>query len=126
MKIRNLDVGLESITRVGLEQDVHLPKEGPVGPKFLPQARPLDHVLRRPSLEERLPELLEPSGLDPALLEPSVLTEARLASATFLEEAARRATGHRRRILDQAAQLVDEDALLDEEVRAALAVLFRA
>ena len=126
MKIRNLDIGLESITQVGLGQDVHLPKEGPVGPKFLPQPRPLDEVLRRPSLEERLPELLEPLSLDATLLEPSVLAETRVAVAGALEEAARRATGHRRRILGQASHLLDEDCALDEEVRAALAVLLRA
>lgn len=126
MKIRNLDIGVESITQVGLGQDVHLPREGPVGPKFLPAARPLDEVLRRPSIEERLPDLLQPAALDPALLEPSVLADTRLAAGAWLAEAARRATGHRRRLLDEAARFIEEDAALDDDVRGALAVLLKA
>lgn len=126
MKIRNLDVGVESITQVGLGQDVHLPKEGPVAPKFLPQARPLDEVLRRPTMEERLPDLLQPAALDAGLLEPSVLSDTRLAAGAWLAETARRATGHRRRVLEEAARSVAEDATLDEDVRGALAVLLRA
>lgn len=126
MKIKNLDIGLESITQVGFGQDVHLPKEAPVGPTFLPQVRPLDEVLRRPSLEERLPDLLQPTALDAALLEPAVMTQTRLAAQALFAEAARRATGHRRRVLDQAALYLDDDIELDDEVRAALAVLLRA
>lgn len=125
MKIKSFDVGLESITQVGFGQDVHLPKEAPVGPKFMPQARPLDDVLRRPSIEERLPDLLQPASIDPALLEPAVLTETRHAAQGFMGEAARRATGHRRRVLEQAALYLDDDIALDEDVRAALAVLLK-
>lgn len=125
MKIRNFDVGLESYTRVGPGEDAHLPLEGGLAPSFIPKPGYLDEVLKRPSLDERLPRLLQPQTLDAALLEPAVLTEARLSSGALLADAARRATGHRRRILDQAALFLEEDVALDEEVRTALAALLK-
>ncbi len=126
MKIKNLDIGLESITQVGHGQDVHLPKEGSLAPTFMPEVRPLDDVLRRPSLDERLPNLLQPQVLDATLLEPAVLAETRLSTQAVFAEAARGASGHRRRVLDQAALYLDDDAALDDEVRASLAALLRA
>jgi hypothetical protein len=125
MKVRNLDIGVEAFTRVEPGEDARLPKEGPLAPAFLPQPRALDEVLRRPSLDERLPALLQPRSLDAALLEPAALTAARVSSRALLAEAARRATGHRRRILDQAALFLDEDVALDDEVRTALAALLK-
>ncbi|WP_375453314.1 hypothetical protein [uncultured Methylobacterium sp.] len=126
MKIGSLDIGLESVTRVGPRDQPHLPKEGPVGPAFLPQPAALDAVLRRPSLDERLPRLLQPLSLDAALLQPAALTEARITAGATFATAARRATGHRRRVLDEAARFLAEDAALDDEVRSALAALLRA
>ena len=125
MKIRNFDIGLESYTKVGAGEDVHLPREGALGPTFIPKPGYLDEVLKRPSLDERLPQLLQPRTLDAGLLEPAVLTETRLSARTLFAEAARRATGQRRRILDQAALFLDEDADLDDEVRTALAALLK-
>jgi hypothetical protein len=125
MKVKSFDIGLESITRVGFGEDVHLPKEGPIGPTFLPQIRPLDDVLHRPSLDERLPQLLQPLSLDAELLEPSVLAAARLSARELFADAARHSAGHRRRVLDQAALFLEDDVALDEEVRTALAALLR-
>lgn len=125
MKIRSFDIGLESYTQVGRGEDVHLPREGALGPSFIPKPGYLDAVLKRPSLDERLPQLLQPDTLDAELLEPAVLTDARLSARALFAEAARRATGHRRRILDQAAIVLDEDAGLDGEVRTALAALLK-
>ena len=125
MKVKSFDVGLELITRVGFGEDVHLPTEGPLGPTFLPEVRPLDDVLHRPSLDERLPRLLQPSSLDADLLEPSVLAATRLSSRELFADAARRSAGHRRRVLDQAALYLEEDVVLDDEVRTALATLLR-
>lgn len=125
MKIKALDIGLESITQVTEGQDAHLPREGKLAPFFMPEVRPLDDVLRRPSLDERLPDLLQPRVLDPALLEPAVLAETRLAAQALFAEAARAASGHRRRVLDQAALYLDDDVALDDEVRASLAALLK-
>jgi hypothetical protein len=125
VKIRNLDIGLESYTQVGPGEDVHLPREGALGPRFIPRPGHLDAVLKRPSLDERLPALLQPRIVSEDLLQPAVLAETRRATHALLREAARRATGHRRRLLDQAATFLDEDADLDEEVRTALAALLK-
>lgn len=125
MKIRGFDIGLESYTRVGPGEDARLPAEGPLAPTFLPKPGHLDAVLRRPSLDERLPQLLQPLGLDAELLAPAVLAETRQRTQALLAEAARRTTGHRRRILDQAALFLDEDVALDDEVRTALAALLK-
>ena len=125
MRIRPLDIGVESITRWQREDEVHLPKEGPLAPTFLPLYRALDEILRRPSLDERLPRLLQPSTLDPNLLEPAAMTEARLDARTLIADHARRASGRRRQVFEEAALLLDDDANLDDEVRAALAMLLR-
>lgn len=68
MRVENLGVGVESVSLWQVEDEVHLPKEGGLAPTFLPQYRPLDDILRRPSLDERLPRLLQPEMLDPDLL----------------------------------------------------------
>lgn len=125
MKIRNLDVGVESVSRIGPRDDPHLPKSGPLAPAFLPQPAALDAVLRRPSLDERLPQLLQPLSLDGDLLEPAAMTAARIGSSAAFATAARRATGHRRRIFEEATQFLAEDVALDDEVRTALAALLR-
>ncbi|MEJ1160513.1 hypothetical protein [Prosthecomicrobium sp. N25] len=125
MRIRSLDRGVEEITRWQVQDEVHLPRESGLPPAFLPQFRPLDEVLRRPSLDERLPLLLQPETLDPDLLEPSVLADARLSARTIFREAAEATAGRRRDVLDRAAQHLEAAAELDEEVRRALAVLLR-
>lgn len=126
MRIKPLDIGLESITRWDVADEVHLPGDGVAAPAFLPQSRPLEEILHRPSLDERLPDFLRPSALDPDLLEPTALAQARLdARAVFVRQAGL-ATGRSRDLLDEAARLLGADAALDEEIRAALAALLRA
>ena len=44
------------------------------------QYRPLDDILRRPSLDERLPRLLQPEMLDPDLLDPATLSDTRITA----------------------------------------------
>jgi len=125
MRIRNLDVGVERITRWETGDEVHLPPEGKVGPAFLPQYRPLDAILSRPSLDERLPDLLQPVDLDPDLIEPTALTDVRRELAALFGEHARAAAGPAARALAGAAALLHADGDLDEEVRKALAALLR-
>jgi len=124
-RIRNLDVGLERITQWEIGDEFHLPAEGKAAPAFLPQYRPLDEVLRRPSLDERLPDLLQPAELDPGLLDPAALTATRQDLMTFFSRSARDARGKAAETLDRAARLMEEDDGLDAEVRAALAALLR-
>ena len=90
MRVRNLNIGVESISRWQVEDEVHLPKETGLRPGFLPLYRPLDEILRRPSLDERLPGLLQPELLDPDLLEPATLTDVRHQTREIFAGKARR------------------------------------
>jgi hypothetical protein len=125
MRIRPLDIGVESVGEFQRGDDVHLPKDGAPAQPFLPQYRPLDEILRRPSLEERLPALLQPTLLDPDLLQPAVLTDTRLqARDLFLRQSERENDG-RRTLFETAAAVLDDNVSLDREVRTALAALLR-
>src|SRR5690606_27763981 len=99
--------------------------EGRTAPVFLPQHRPLDEVLRRPSLDERLPDLLQPADLDPGLLDPAALTATRQDLITLFSRSARDAQDNGADTLARAAQLLEADDGLDSEVRTALAALLR-
>jgi hypothetical protein len=125
MRVRNLNIGVESISRWQVEDEVHLPKETGLRPAFLPLYRPLDEILRRPSLDERLPTLLQPELLDPDLLEPAMLTDVRRETREILSAKARRETGRRKHLFEMAASCLDDDINLDNEVRRSLAALLR-
>jgi hypothetical protein len=125
MRIRNMDIGVESVSRFLVEDDVHLPEAKGLRPAFLPLARPLDDVLRRPALDERLPRLLQPEFLDPDLLEPATLSDVRLQARKFMAERARKESGNRRTLLELAASHLDDEVALDAEVRLSLSALLR-
>lgn len=125
MRIRNLDVGVEQVTQWGVEHEFHLPPEGDFAAQFLPQTRPLDEILRRPSLDERLPDLLQPEELDPSLLSPSIFAETRKSTRDFFKTLARSASGEAARVLDAASHILDVEDGMDGEVRTALAMLLR-
>jgi hypothetical protein len=125
MRIRNLDVGVERITHWAVGDDLHLPQEGGRIPAFLPQQPALDEVLRRPSLDERLPDLLQPTNLDPGLLAPSAMTETRAELQQIFAQGAAAHDGETGDLFRSAAGLLGADAFLDRETRAALAMLLR-
>lgn len=125
MRVRNLNVGVESISRWQVEDDVHLPDARGLRPAFLPLHRPLDEILHRPSLDERLPQLLEPEFLDPDLLEPSTLADTRNDLRMILAARAQRENGDRRQALEEAASYLNDEISLDDEVRRSLAMLLR-
>jgi hypothetical protein len=125
MRVRNLNIGVESISRWQVEDEVHLPKETGLRPAFLPLYRPLDEILRRPSLDERLPGLLQPELLDPDLLEPATLTDVRHQTREIFAGKARRETGRRKHLFEMAASCLDDEINLDQEVRRSLAALLR-
>ncbi|MCP8939512.1 hypothetical protein NK718_13380 [Alsobacter sp. SYSU M60028] len=120
---RPLDVGIDRISRRTPAQEVHLPAQAPAAPAFLPQARPLDEVLRRPTLDERLCDLLEPASLDAALLEPAVLSRTRSEAAA--EFSALASSSADPGLLERAVGVLNADVALDEEIRTALAALLR-
>ena len=125
MRVRNLNVGLEAITLWRIADETHLPDESSLKPQFLPLQQHLDEILHRPSLDERLPTLLQPDFLDPDLLEPRVLSETRDETRDLFVVAARRRSGRLRRIFELAAEHLDEHRELDDEIRRSLAVLLR-
>jgi len=125
MKTRRLDVGLESISRWRVGDEDHLPEAGKSAPKFLPRHRELDEILRRPSLDERLTDLLQPAQLDPDLLEPAVLSATREAARDLMETMAARVSGTEKTTLYEAVDILSEEVTLDQEVRSALASLLK-
>lgn len=125
MRVKNFDVGVESITSWGVGDEVHLPKSNAPAPAFLPQPRALDDILRRPSLDERLPDLLQPATLDASLLEPSALSDVRFELQAMFGSRARIAAGAAKVLFEQAAAMLAEDTVMDDDVRAALATLLR-
>ncbi|MGV6872697.1 type III secretion apparatus assembly protein SctX [Pseudochelatococcus sp. B33] len=124
-EIKNLDIGVESISRWRIEDEAHLPEGGALAPAYLPVYRPLHDVLHRPTLDERLPELLQPATIDAELLQPAQLMEARIDTRTLLSEFAARSSGAQKATFDRAVALIDRNELLDEEVRASVAALYR-
>lgn len=125
MRVKNLNIGVESVSLWQAEDEVHLPEKTQLAPAFLPQYRPLDEILRRPSLDERLPALLQPTMLDPDLLNPATLTEARQEARSRFARQAARAAGPKRALFERAADYLDDAIAMDDEVRRSLAVLLR-
>ncbi|MDO6966443.1 type III secretion apparatus assembly protein SctX [Rhizobium alvei] len=125
-RIQSLDVGVESIGRWRIDDEQHLPEDRKPSPVFLPEARALDEILRRPSLDERLPNLLRPDRIDPDLLLPARMSAVRLDVAQRFREMERHAkTQASRNIFALAATVMEDDAALDDEVQSALALLLR-
>lgn len=125
MRVKQFESGLESISRWQIDDEQHLPKLSRLAPKFLPRTQALDEILARPTLEERLPNLLEPELSDPDLLEPSVMTEARNGARDAFRSAASQTEGARREALREAAAILDQEVTFDEEIRQALAELLK-
>lgn len=125
-RVAEMDAGLERIARWRVDDEAHLPKEKGHAPRFIPDPGQLDEILRRPSLDERLPNLLRPRQLDEELLHPRVLAQVREDVAARFRAMEQIAGGADRAAFAQAAAVLEEDASLDREVRSALAALLRA
>lgn len=124
MRVNRLDIGLEAISRWRDVDEVHLPKGGPLATSFLPVQSPLDEILRRPNLDEKLVNLMQPQGLDPDLLEPSILADTRREVHAFFSAAAG-AEPAGRNTFGAAASLLADELKLDMAVCTALAALLR-
>ena len=125
MRIAPAIPGIENVARWRESDEIHLPAGPPAGPAFLPRRRPLDEVLHRPSLDERLTDLLQPRGVDPDLLHPARLRDARLAVAAAFERLSVHASGGNRETLRHAIVELDDAAGLEDEIQEALAALMR-
>lgn len=119
-RLPHLGIGVSGYDRVNPRDEDHLPAIGTsTRPIFLPEIEALDEVLRPASLEERLALDVVPAALDQGLTEPATMTETRLSLAAVFQEAGLGA------LTDGVAQLLDHEAGLDEEIRAALAMVLR-
>lgn len=125
MKIRNFNVGVESISRWQRADEVHLPIDGQLTPEFSDEVPLLDQILRPPTLNERLPLLMTPDVLEKKLLEPTVMAATKDALLTYLTEAARSAGSVSGEIFDAAISDLKNDIGMDAEIRSALVALFR-
>lgn len=127
-RIGRLDYGLDGVSRWRVDDETHLPQSPRLAPAYAPQEPRLSEILRRPSLDERLPDLLCPDWVTPDLMEPAVMSRTRREVAERLRLAAlagRARTAEEAGSLAAAADLVEADIVLDEEIRSALAALLR-
>ena len=125
MRVKNLDVGVEQISRWQIADETHLPVDAKIAPKFMPGEQALERILNRPSLDERLPRLLQPEFIDPDLLEPSVLAEQREAVLERFTDASKTAKGAAKTALNEAVKVLSDELEFDGEIREALATLMR-
>ena len=120
-----LNVGITGVDRMRKHDDVHLPDEARAHPLFLPEPRPLDQILRRQTLDERLTRDIVPEDLSPELLEPRILTQTRKGLSERLYSAGMRAGGEAQEKIIAGAELLDQEVEMDEDIQEALAALMR-
>ena len=125
MRVQDLNVGVDTVSRLRVGEDVKLPSDGKLRPIFMPIAPELDEVLRRPSLNERLPSLLQPETVDADLLDPLALSQVREEVRNIISMRINFEEGERRRILEDAKNYLSDAMSLDDEVRRALAALLK-
>lgn len=124
-RVAALNVGLTGIDTWRALDDQHLPEGGRTLPAFFPEIRPLDAILRRETLDERLAGDVVPDEISPELLQPAVLSETRKSLKKRLEEAGNRASARARAEILAGAALLETEVALDTEIREALAALLR-
>jgi hypothetical protein len=124
-RIAGLHIGLTEINEWRARDDQHLPEGGRTRPAFFPEIRPLDAILRRETLDERLAADVVPDELNPELLLPAVLGQVRKSLKSRLEQAALLANRRARAEIMAGAALLETEVALDEEIREALSALLR-
>lgn len=125
-RIGPINAGIADIRRWRDSDEVHLPPGSMIRTPYVPEQRPLDAILRRETLEERLAGFIVPSQLSPELGEVGAIRAAREALQSRFRSFARRANGRGATALEAAASLLDHERALDDEVQIALAALLRA
>lgn len=125
-RIGPLNTGLADIRRWRDTDEVHLPQGQMVRLPFVPEQRPLDAILRRETLEERLAGFIVPNRISPELGEPGAIRRARMAMQTRFRNAARQSGSANAAAFNAAAHLLEQELALDDEVQTALAALLRA
>ena len=124
-RIASLNVGVTEIAEWRALDEQHLPEGGRTLTAFFPEVRPLDAILRRETLDERLAGDVVPDELSPDLLLPAVLSETRKSLKRRLEAAAGLASGQARAEILAGTALLETEVALDDEIREALSALLR-
>jgi hypothetical protein len=124
-RIAGLHIGLTEINEWRRLDEQHLPEGGRTRPAFFPEVRPLDAILRRETLDERLAGDVVPDEVSPELLLPAVLGQVRKSLKVRLEAAGLLAKGKARADILAGAALLEAEVALDEEIREALSALLR-
>lgn len=124
MRIRPLSVGVDGVSRLSQAEEVHLPEGMMAAEVFLPETSLLADILSRPTLDERLPELLVPDHLPAELLRPAVLARTRHSIVQWLSDQARQNPSDP--VFREAAGDLERDASIDADISAALALLLTA
>ena len=78
-RIGPINAGIADIRRWRDSDEVHLPPGSMIRTPYVPEQRPLDAILRRETLEERLAGFIVPSQLSPELGEVGAIRAAREA-----------------------------------------------
>lgn len=125
MRIASITIGLDEISTWKMEEQVRLPEGNKLSPVFLPEARPLTEILHRPTLNERLPDLLQPELQHSEILLPNELSELRKEVQRILSAAAFQEQGANKDVLKQSAAILMSDVVLDEDLRDAMAALLQ-
>jgi hypothetical protein len=125
-RIGPLNAGLADIRRWRESDEVHLPQGQTPRVPFLPEQRPLDAILRRETLEERLTGFIVPDRISPELGEPGAIARTRESLQARFMALSHVASGRQADTLRAAADLLAQEGALDAEVQAALAALLRA
>lgn len=120
-----LNIGVTGVDHWRRTDEVHLPDGKRPSAFFLPETRPLDAILRRETLDERLARDVVPSELSPELLEPPVLTATRISLRDRLAQAAARAGGRAQQEINAGVAQLEQEVELDEEIREAIAALLK-
>lgn len=127
-RIGRFDHGLAGVTRWQVRDETHLPDSPKLAPAYAPVQPKLAEILRRPTLDERLPDMLSPPFVSPELMDPTVMSDTRREAAQSfrsLAAGARAGDGSLAGAMAKAAEVLEEDVVLDEEIREALAALLR-
>ncbi|MCZ8333685.1 MAG: hypothetical protein O9328_05445 [Rhodobacteraceae bacterium] len=125
-RVGPLNSGLADIRTWRESDEVHLPVGQTPRVPFLPEQRPLDAILRRETLEERLVGFVVPERISPELGEPGAIARAREELHQTFARLAGSTPAGTRNVLQAAADLLARETVLHEEIRTALAALLRA
>ncbi len=125
MPVPKLDTGLVDISYVQRNDELHLPRDGILTPKFQPEPQALDKILNRPTLDERVSILVRPHSVDGDLLVPFTRSEIRVEALTVFEKESVGADSETRKVLDPVVKFLKKTEEYEFELDEAFAALHK-